>query len=62
MKFLFDSEDILETGLAIENPNVKPGYFDRYLGLLKINLNAMDLDQVKVSCTSSCSFLKILNL
>ena len=46
VKFLFDSEDILETGLSIQNMNVRSGYFDRYLGMIKLNLNAMDLDEV----------------
>ena len=46
VKFLFDSEDILETGLSIQNMNVRSGYFDRYLGMIKLNLNAMELDEV----------------
>ena len=50
VKFLFDSEDILETGLSIQNLNVKSGYFDRYLGMMKLNLNAMDLDEVFRYC------------
>jgi hypothetical protein len=44
VKFLFDSEDLLETGLAIQSPNMNPIQADRYLGLLKLNLPVMDLD------------------
>jgi len=54
VKFLFDSEDLLETGLAIQNPNVKQQYLDRYLGLLKLNLNAMDLEQA-IKCFGELS-------
>jgi len=57
VKFLFDSEDLLETGLAIQNPNVKQQYLDRYIGLLKLNLNAMDLEQVSLT-NYNCQLLK----
>lgn len=46
VKFLFDSEDLLETGLAILNPNMNPVTMDRYMGLLKLNLPVMDLEKV----------------
>lgn len=56
VKFLFDSEDLLETGLAIQNPNMNPIIMDRYMGLLKLNLPVMDLDTAiatfsELSCT-----------
>jgi hypothetical protein len=44
VKFLFDSEDLLETGLAIQSPNANPIFSDRYMGLLKLNLPVMDLE------------------
>lgn len=44
VKFLFDSEDLLDTGLAIQSPNMNPALADRYMGLLKLNLAATDLD------------------
>jgi hypothetical protein len=44
VKFLFDSEDLLETGLAIQNPNMNPTFAERYMGLLKLNLPVLDLD------------------
>ena len=46
VKFLFDSEDLLETGIAIANPNMNPVMADRYMGLLKLNLPVPSLDQL----------------
>lgn len=46
VKFLFDSEDLLETGIAIVNPNMNPAVGDRYMGLLKLNLPVPSLDQL----------------
>lgn len=46
VKFLFDSEDLLETGVAIQNPNMSPVQADRYMGMLKLNLPVMDLEKV----------------
>ena len=47
MKFLFDSEDLLETGVAMEGSNSNPSvYADRYLGLLKLNLGVPKLEQI----------------
>lgn len=46
MKFLFDSEDLLETGIAIQNPNMNPALADRYMGLLKLNLPVPSLDDL----------------
>ena len=57
VKFLFDSEDILETGLAIQNLNVRSGYFDRYLGMIKLNLNAMDLEEVGWVDIAYCMYI-----
>lgn len=37
IKFLYDSEDLMETILAIRNPNIKPNQTERYLGLIKLN-------------------------
>ena len=45
IKFLFDSEDLLETGLAIVNENMKQLSMDRYMGIMKLNLNALDLEK-----------------
>jgi len=46
VKFLFDSEDLLETGIAIQNPNMNPALADRYMGLLKLNLPVPSLDDL----------------
>jgi hypothetical protein len=46
VKFLFDSEDLLETGISIQNPNKNLGVAERYIGLLKLNLSVLDLDQI----------------
>ena len=47
VKFLFDSEDLLETGVAMEGSNSNPSvYADRYLGLLKLNLGVPKLEQI----------------
>lgn len=46
VKFLFDSEDLLETGIAIQNPNMNLALADRYMGLLKLNLPVPTLDQL----------------
>ena len=56
VKFLFDSEDLLETGLAIQNPNMNPIQYDHYMGLLKLNLPIMDLERAievfnELNCT-----------
>lgn len=46
VKFLFDSEDLLETGVSIVSPNVKPVHNTRYMGLIKLNLEVLSLDQL----------------
>ena len=47
VKFLFDSEDLLETGVAMEGLNSNPSvYADRYLGLLKLNLGVPKLELI----------------
>lgn len=56
VKFLFDSEDLLETGLAIQNPNVNMMVSERYMGLLKLNLPVKSLDEMieefsELNCT-----------
>lgn len=46
VKFLFDSEDLLETGIAIKNFNCKAIYTERYMGLVSLNLNVLSLDEI----------------
>ncbi len=46
VKFLFDSEDLLETGISIKMPNVKLGHSSRYMGMVKLNLHVMDIDKL----------------
>ena len=46
VRFLFDSEDLLETSVAIRNPNMKPGHIERRLGMVKINLPVPTLQQL----------------
>ena len=38
VRFLFDSEDMFESMIAIRSPNLKPGYEDRIIGQIKLNL------------------------
>lgn len=38
VRFLFDSEDLFETGIAIRDPKMKQSYLDRSLGLVKLDL------------------------
>lgn len=38
VRFLFDSEDLLETGVSIRNPNMRSNHVERKLGLIKIAL------------------------
>ena len=45
IKFLFDSEDLLETGLAIVSDNMKQLSIERYMGIMKLNLNSVDLEK-----------------
>lgn len=44
VKFLFDSEDLLETATSIRNPNMKPESASKILGLIKISLNTPTLE------------------
>ena len=58
VKFLFDSEDLLETGVAMEGSNAQPSYTDRYIGLIKLNLGVPKLEQIierfrDLACTES---------
>jgi len=46
VKFLFDSEDLLETGLAILNDNMNPVFADRYMGQLKLNVPVLELEKM----------------
>jgi hypothetical protein len=46
VKFLFDSEDLMETIIAIRNPNLKAVHIDRYLGLIKLNVSTMDIERL----------------
>jgi hypothetical protein len=46
VKFLFDSEDLMETVLSIRNPNLKPNAFDKTLGLMQLNLSVLTLESL----------------
>jgi hypothetical protein len=46
VKFLFDSEDLMETGIHIRDANVKSTHLDRILGLIKIDLATPTLDEL----------------
>lgn len=46
VRFLFDSEDLLETSVAIRNPNMKPSHVERKLGMVKINLPLPTLQEL----------------
>lgn len=46
VRFLFDSEDLLETSVAIRNPNMKPSHVERKLGMVKINLPLPSLQEL----------------
>lgn len=46
VKFLFDSEDLLDTGISIRNPRLPLSQSELYLGLLKVPLPALDLDEI----------------
>jgi len=39
VRFLFDSEDLLETGVAIRSPNMKQAHCDRSIGMIKVYLS-----------------------
>lgn len=44
VKFLFDSEDLLETATSIRNPNMKPEAVNKILGLIKVSLKTPTLE------------------
>lgn len=46
VKFLFDSEDLMETILAIKNSNLKAIQAERSLGLIKLNVATPDFDKL----------------
>lgn len=47
VKFLFDSEDLMETILAIRNPHIKTAHSDRYLGLMKLSLKVPEYSELQ---------------
>ncbi len=57
VKFLFDSEDLLETGVAVRNFNAKALHGERYLGMITLNLNVLNLQELtaRFSELLSCS-------
>lgn len=46
VKFLFDSEDLMETIISIRNPNLKAVHIDRYMGLMKLNVSTLDIERL----------------
>ena len=46
MKFLFDSEDLLETMVNIRSANLKPGHAGRSLGLIKLSLKTPTIEEL----------------
>lgn len=46
MKFLFDSEDLLETGLSIINSNSSEAMLDMYPGLVRLHLRVLSLQEM----------------
>lgn len=47
VKFLFDSEDLMETILAIKNPNLKMTQNDRYPGAMKLCLQVSEHSELQ---------------
>lgn len=46
VKFLYDSEDLMETLLSIKNPNLKSDYHDKYIGLVKLTIPGFDYNTI----------------
>lgn len=46
VKFLFDSEDLLQTGLSIRNFNCRTGHSEQYAGLMTLNLDVASIDEI----------------
>jgi hypothetical protein len=46
VKFLFDSEDLLETGLAIRNFNCKRNHIERGLGLINLSMKVLNFNDI----------------
>jgi hypothetical protein len=47
VKFLFDSEDLMETILSIRSSNLKSQQIDRYLGMLKLPLHTPEYPELQ---------------
>jgi hypothetical protein len=45
VRFLFDSEDLLETATSIRSPNMKPTATNRLMGLVKLSLRTPTLEE-----------------
>jgi hypothetical protein len=60
VKFLFDSEDLMESIAAIRNPNVKTVHLDRSLGMIKLQINTLDFESIcKRFSELHCSFSQL---
>ena len=46
VRFLFDSEDLLETCASVRSPNLNPAHLERRLGLIKVPLNTPNLQHL----------------
>jgi len=46
IRFLFDSEDLYETGIAIKSSCNKPLQIERYLGMIKVDINVPKLNEL----------------
>jgi len=47
VRFLFDSEDLLETGIGIRSGNAKSEYANRLLGMIKLQLHTFSLHDLQ---------------
>ena len=47
VRFLFDSEDLLETGIGIRSLNTKPEVISEILGMIKLNLYTSSLNELQ---------------
>lgn len=46
VKFLFDSEDLLETGVAIRNYNCRRNHVERGIGLINLSLKVLSFSEI----------------